>query len=125
MKNGSVGILAEDNYWNAATANNPPFVIGVIRNPCEWIVSRWAFGVDENIKHPGALADGWIKDHPSIHTDSAKKDSPEDIHRFRNWVEDAHGNSILGMQSLIFAANWLSDDKLDVVLGDSRFPWYV
>lgn len=90
-----------------------PFVIGAIRDPCDYYVSLWTFSsggtVDIVVKSVPGLSDHFGKSKESGFT------SKSDLQRFRRWLRDLASDSL----NLLSARFWFSYFKA----GNPCMPW--
>jgi len=61
------------------------FIIGSIRNPCDYYVSLWAYGAEGHGRFKHRIAGG-RKSQRVYRTKSKAKDSPKDVQAFRRWM---------------------------------------
>lgn len=86
--------------WRDIEAN---FVVGSVRNPCDYYVSLWAYGSD----HGGAMMHKIPKKDRYVYENtSANRDSREDIRRFHQWVRMLNKKGHPGIMSVRFARSY-------------------
>lgn len=78
------------------------FTMGSIRNPCDYYLSLWSYGVD----HGGAMRHkvpaAWV-----YNVTSPMKDSDHDIYKFRDWVRRVNTKGKPGVMSVRFAVSYI------------------
>lgn len=91
------------------------FVIGSVRNPCDYYVSLWAYGAERG----GAMMSRIPDEAKYVYkTTSPGKDSFEDIRRFRHWVRWINKEGRPGVMSVRFARSYANMD-MDI---KAQFP---
>lgn len=84
------------------------FVIGSVRNPCDYYVSLWAYGSD----HGGAMMARVPKENRYLYANtSATRNSSTDIHRFHKWVRMLNQPGHPGVMSVRFARSYAQMDR--------------
>lgn len=115
------------------------FVVGSVRNPCDYYLSLWAYGVE----HGGAMR-GNIWPHKQrdfvYNATSWNKRSAADIDKFRKWVALINMKGRPGVMSVRFAKSYgvldrdirahyppqaLTDEELDSVARALATPAYL
>lgn len=84
------------------------FVIGSVRNPCDYYVSLWAYGSD----HGGAMMAKVPMEHRYLYENtSSTRNSSTDIHRFHKWVRMLNQPGHPGVMSVRFARSYAKMER--------------
>lgn len=82
------------------------FTVGSIRNPCDYYLSLWSYGVE----HGGAMKHTIPPDVQYVYnTTTPDKSSQEDIDHFRAWVKGINVPGWPGVMSVRFAKSYVRD----------------
>lgn len=81
------------------------FVVGSVRNPCDYYLSLWAYGVERGGAMKHLIMPEHLRDYV-YHTRSAHKNSTEDIRRFRRWIRLISSKGHPGVMSIRFAKSY-------------------
>merc|ERR1719265_2145261 len=87
---------------------NSSFVIGSVRNPCDYYLSLWAYGADNG----GAMMSRIPKEQKFVYnTTSPNRDSDSDILLFDKWVRMVSKPGQPGIMSVRFARSYAKMDR--------------
>lgn len=86
------------------------FIVGSVRNPCDYYLSLWAYGVEHGGAMKHTIRPASTRDYV-YHTTSKYKNSTEDIRRFRRWVRLISKKGHPGVMSIRFAQSYAVLEK--------------
>lgn len=89
-------LVREFDHYNHSLFDEH-FTIGSVRNPCDYYLSLWSYGVDFGGRMRSHLPEEsrWLYE-----TEAQLKDSPADMLRFRRWVREISRPGYPGIMSL-------------------------
>jgi len=101
---GKKNFVFRSEFSNLTRKNvSDNFVVGSVRNPCDYYVSLWAYGAE----HGGSMMSHIPKEERYLYeTESSHKDSTKDKAMFQAWVRMINKKGQPGVMSVRFARSY-------------------